>query len=46
MVVSNPRTLEAKAGRSKVQGQSDYVEQLWLIEIEKEKEQIVWLVAV
>lgn len=37
MVGCDPRTLEAKAGRSKVQGQSEYIEKLWLIEVEKRR---------
>lgn len=43
MMVCNLRTLEAKTGRSKVYDQSEYIEGLWFVEVEKEKERIVWL---
>lgn len=45
MVVCHPRTLEGKAGRTKVLGQFEYVEELWLIKVEKEKKKIVGLLA-
>ena len=45
MIVCNLRILEAKAGRSKVYDQSEYIEKRWLLEVGKEKEKIVWLVA-
>lgn len=45
MMVCNLRTLEAKAGRSKVYDQSEYIEKLWLLEVGKERERIVWLLA-
>lgn len=42
MVGCNPRTLEAKAGRSKVQGQSEYIEKK-RSRSREEKKWIVWL---
>lgn len=44
MVICKSRTLEFRAGKSKVQGQSEYKERLWLIEVEKERDRLCgWL---